>query len=130
MNIEGVSLKTLKALPKDEQDALMAFGRPVTFRIGSATVLAEFNRSETELAVNLAHIDGGGEGVLVVLWKALENYAVDRRYTTVQWNVHALTCATPNPRLQHFLRARGFTEVDHPAYGRVLALKQSLAEPA
>ena len=69
MEIEGVPLETLKTLCREELDALLAFGEPITFRIGSATVLAEFNRIGSELVVNLAHIDGGGEGVLASLGK-------------------------------------------------------------
>ena len=102
----------------------MAFGEPITFRMGGATVLAEFNRMESELSVNLAHVDGGGEGVLVSFWKAVTKYAAARDYRTIQWNVHALTCANPNPRLQNFLCANGFMEVDHEAFGRVLTRKQ------
>ncbi len=125
MDIEGIPLKTLKALPRADLDALLAFGRPITFRIGSASILVEFNSSGDELSVNLAHIDGGGEGVLLAVWKAVEAYAADRGYASLQWHVHALTCARPNPRLQQFLRRRGFAEIDHDVYGRVFALKQS-----
>ena len=128
MDIEGVSLKTLRALPRDEQDALLAFGRPITFRIGTATVLAEFNPDGDALTVNLAHVDGGGEGVLVVIWKAVEAYAADRTYALLTWNVHALTCVRPNPRLRVFLARRGFIEVDHAKYGPVFTLRQSLRD--
>lgn len=126
MEIEGVSLEALRALPPDELDVLMAFGRPITFRMGSATLLAEFNREDGDLLVNLAYIDGGGEGVLVSLWKVVVGYARDRGYRGIRWNVHALTCANPNPRLQHFLRARGFDEVASERHGRVLSRRQLL----
>ncbi|ESQ79505.1 hypothetical protein [Asticcacaulis sp. YBE204] len=126
MNIEGLSLSVLKALSKDEQDAFLAFGKPVTFRMGSATILAEFNRSEQELSVNLAHIDGGGEGVLVLLWKALAQYATDRGYEAVNWHVHALTCVIPNPRLQRFLRNKEFAKTEHPVHGPIFTFRQKL----
>lgn len=126
MDIEGLSLKQLRSLPKGEVDVLLAFGRPIAFRIGSAHILAEFNRVGDDLEVNLAHVDGGGEGVLVVLWKAVEAYAADRGVPAIQWNVYALTCARPNPRLQRFLRARGFAEVDHPAHGWIFSRKQTV----
>ncbi|MGH6652769.1 MAG: hypothetical protein ACREB7_16720 [Sphingopyxis sp.] len=126
MEIEGVSLEALKALPTEELEELLAFGRPITFRMGTATVLAEFNRDREELAVNLAHIDGGGEGVVASLWKLIERYAKERGYTSIVWNVHALTCANPNPRLQHFLRDRGFEEENSKTYGRVLVLRRKL----
>ena len=126
MEIEGLSLTALKALPPDELDALLAFGRPITFRMGTATILAEFNKADRDLSVNLAHIDGGGEGVVVTLWKIIATYARDRGYQGVSWNVHALTCANPNPRLQRFLRERGFEETASAEHGRVLALREPL----
>ena len=58
MEVEGAPLEALKSLSAQEQDALFAFGQPITFRMGSATILAEFNRIGRELVVNLAHIDG------------------------------------------------------------------------
>jgi len=126
MEIDGLSLEAVKALPTEDLEELLAFGRPITFRMGTATVLAEFNRADEELAVNLAHIDGGGEGVVVSLWKLIARYARERGYKSIRWNVHALTCANPNPRLQGFLRNQGFEEANSEAYGRVLALRQIL----
>jgi len=120
VQIEGATIDELSALSIEDQDSLLAFGRPIAFRIGSAEVLAEFNREASLLSVNLAHVEGGGEGILVTLWKLIERYAQQRGYTTIQWNVHALTCAKPNARLQRFLRMNGFTEVEHPVYGRIL----------
>jgi len=128
MDIEGISIKALKRLPRDEQDALLAFGRPITFRVGTANILAEFNSADRELTVNLAHIDGGGEGVLVLLWKAVQNYAADRGYISVKWHIHALTCARPNPRLQQFLRRQGFAEIDHEVYGQIFARQEYVPE--
>jgi hypothetical protein len=127
MEIEGVSLKALKAFPREDQDALLAFGRPIAFRMGSATILAEFNRQGDVLYVNLAHIDGGGEGVLVRLWTLIRTYARDRNFAAIRWNVHAATCADPNPRLQRFLAERGFAEVDDPIHGRIFQLDQNIA---
>ena len=126
MEIEGLSLDALRALPPGDLDELLAFGRPIAFRMGTATILAEFNKVNRDLAVNLAHIDGGGEGVLVSLWKIVTSYARERDYEGICWNVHALTCANPNPRLQRFLRARGFEETASETHGRVLALREPL----
>jgi hypothetical protein len=126
MEIEGLPIDAFKALPPEDLDDLLAFGRPITFRMGTATILAEFNAVDDELCVNLAHIDGGGEGVLISLWKLIEVYAKERRYPSILWNVHALTCANPNPRLQRFLRGRGFEETSSEKHGRVLARRQPL----
>lgn len=124
MEIEGAPLEALRRLAPGDQDALLAFGRPITFRMGSAEILAEFNRKGNELIVNLAHIDGGGEGVLLSFWKLVENYATQRSYVAVRWNVHAVTCAEPNSRLQDFLRAKGFEEEANAEYGRILTRRE------
>ena len=58
IEIEGVALEALRKLSRPDQDALLSFARPISFTMGSATVLAEFNRDGPELIVNLAHIDG------------------------------------------------------------------------
>ena len=126
MEIEGLSLDALKALDPSDLDGLLAFGRPITFRMGTATILAGFDRIDEDLCVNLAHIDGGGEGVLLSLWKLIALYARERNYPCICWNAHALTCASPNPRLQRFLRAQGFEETSDEKHGRVLALRQPL----
>src|SRR5436190_6916487 len=96
IDIEGFSLDFLKALPREEQDQLLGFSGPISFAMGSAVILAEFNRTEDDLIINLAHIDGGGEGVLLVLSKLLRAYAADREFRSIRWNIHALTCAKPN----------------------------------
>jgi len=126
MDVEGISLAELRAMPLVDIDALLAFGRPVTFRMGTAEILAEFNRVDTWLQVNLGHVDDGGEGVLVRLWKLIETYARAKGHAAIDWNVHALTCASPNPRLQQFLRAKGFAEHDDGQHGPVMRLVQML----
>ena len=126
MDIEGVNLAEFRQMPLCDIDVLLAFGRPITFRMGTAEILAEFNNRGEWLQVNLGHIDDGGEGVLVRLWKLIETYERTKGYAAIDWNVHALTCARPNPRLQHFLRARGFAEHDDGQHGPVLRLVQSL----
>ena len=126
MDIEGATLAEFRQMPLGDIDVLLAFGRPVTFRMGTAEILAEFNNRGEWLQVNLGHIDDGGEGVLVRLWKLIETYARTKGYAAIDWNVHALTCARPNPRLQQFLRARGFAEHDDGQHGPVLRLVQTL----
>lgn len=92
-------------------------------------MLAEFNQDDDCLTVNLAHIDGGGEGVLVSLWKLVTAFAKERGYRRVLWNVHALTCANPNPRLQRFLGERGFVETHSERHGRVLSRLEPIQYP-
>ena len=126
MDIEGISLAEFRAMPLGDIDALLAFGRPITFRMGTAEILAEFNEAGGQLQVNLAHVDDGGEGVLVRLWKLIEGYARAKGYAAIDWNVHALTCSRPNPRLLQFLRAKGFAEHDDGQHGPVLRFVQTL----
>lgn len=113
-------------MPLADVDALLAFGQPITFKMGTAEILAEFNHADEWLQVNLGHVDDGGEGVLVRLWKLIEAYARARGKAAIDWNVHALTCASPNPRLQQFLRAKGFAAHDDGQHGPVLRLVQML----
>lgn len=126
LEIAGLPLSQLRGMAADDLDGLMAFGRPISFDLGSASILAEFNRSGEVLLVNLAHIDGGGEGVLVVLWTLIRRYAAERVYAAIRWNIHAATCANPNPRLQKFLRRREFIEIEDPLYGRIFTRTLSL----
>lgn len=126
MDIEGITLAELRAMPLEDVETLLAFGRPITFRMGSATILAEFNREGEVLQVNLAHIDEGGEGVLVRLWKLIETYARASGDQAIDWDVHALTCAAPNPRLRQFLDGKGFVPHDDGQHGPVLRCVQQL----
>jgi hypothetical protein len=126
VDIEGVSLAEFRQMPLGDIDVLLAFGRPITFMMGTAEILAEFNQAGDRLQVNLGHVDDGGEGVLVRLWKLIEVYVRAKGYAAIDWNVHALTCASPNPRLQRFLRAKGFAEHDDGQHGPVLRLVQAL----
>lgn len=119
IRLEGVTLEELRALSPEDQDALVPFGRAVTFHLGSANILAEFVERDGGLVVNLAHIDGGGEGVLLALWKLILGWAKARHRPFVRWNVFAATCADPNPRLLEFLRTNGFDEVEDPEHGRI-----------
>lgn len=97
----------------------------VTSQIVGATMSGDGNFSSEELTVELAHIDGGSEGVLLLFRKAVEAYAADRYLRAIYWHVYALTCAKRNPRLQRFLRKRAFTEVDHEKHRPIFALSTS-----
>ncbi|GGZ42309.1 hypothetical protein [Asticcacaulis endophyticus] len=121
LDIEGVTLSELREMSRKDQDALVAFDRPLTFRMGTATILTQFEQSDGGLIVNLVHIDGGGEGILLRLWKLIDQWAKQREYGFVRWNVFAATCTTPNPRLQFFLQAKGFAECDDAKHGRIFA---------
>lgn len=116
----------LLALPREELEALLFCDVPVSFTAGSAELLAAFHRLPQGARVELAHVDGGGEGVLLALWSLAHDLARAWGYRRLEWVVHALDCAEPNPRLQALLRARGFTERELRAHGRVLWLAEEL----
>jgi hypothetical protein len=116
---DGLAREELLALPPAEIEALVLTGQPIVFRAGSATVLGEFRRDGAQLAVELAHIDGGGEGVLVSLGSLVDAYARLHGLTTVEWIVHAVHCAKPNLKLRRVLNRRGFQVREMPGIGIV-----------
>lgn len=60
------------------------------------------------MTAELAHIDGGGEGVLSTITTALRRIAERRGLREVEWLVYATNCATPNPRLRRVLERSGY----------------------
>ena len=128
--IEGLSPDELLALPDAELDALVFHGEPVAFRVGSAEVLGRFRRTPDRLVVELAQVEGGGEGVLATLWLAASRYARWRGLAEVEWIVHAVDCARPNPRLRLVLDRKGFVVADVPGSGRACHLVRRLPGPA
>jgi hypothetical protein len=62
----------------------------------------------------LAQIEAGGEGVLPALTALAQKYAKKRGLKKIEWVVHALNCAKPNPKLKRVMERRGFvvTEVE------------------
>src|SRR5205823_2278672 len=117
IRIEGYTPEEILALPVDQVEALALTGRPIVFRAGSAEVLGEFRIEGERLVVELAQIEGGGEGVLPALWLLAERYACLRGLRTVEWIVHALHCARPNPKLRPLLERRGFVVREIPGCG-------------
>ncbi|MER8420182.1 hypothetical protein [Mesorhizobium sp. M1329] len=124
--IEGVSLEVLRALSRADQDQLLAFGRPISFTMAAPpswpNSIAMTARFWSILPISTAV----AKAVLLVLWRLVRAYATDRQFRLIRWNVHAATCAKPNPRLQRFLRSHHFAEIDDPDYGRIFARSQQL----
>ena len=75
LKIDGLTEAEFQALSDGEMDELVFCDRPVSFRIGSAEILGQFRRSQIRLEVELAHIEGGGEGALPLIWKLASSYA-------------------------------------------------------
>jgi len=122
MLIEGLTARALLELPDSELDDLVLTENPIVFVIGSARVLGRARIERARLIVELAHIDGGGEGVLRALWCLVDAYARRRGVAEIDWLVHAVTCARPNHKLRRVLDKRGFTIQHVEAIGAVYRL--------
>jgi hypothetical protein len=108
IRMEGFTAQEILDLSDHDVDALILCDQPLVFRAGTAEVLGQFRIVGTRLVVELAHIDGGGEGVLPVLWSLASRYARRRRLGETEWIVHAVTCAKPNLKLRRVLERKGF----------------------
>jgi hypothetical protein len=62
---EGLSEQQILNLPQEELEKLILVGEPLVFRVGSAVVLGSFHTQANRLVIELAQIEGGGEGVLM-----------------------------------------------------------------
>jgi len=116
--IEGYTSEEILRLPPEQIEGLVLTGEPVIVKAGSAQILVEFRIKGKRLVVELAHIDGGGEGVLLTLWLLAEHYSKGRGLQEIEWIVHALHCANPNPKLRPLLERRGFMVRDVPGIGQ------------
>ena len=118
INIEGYMPDEILSLPDEQLDAFVISGRPIVFRAGTAEVLGEFKIEGERLIVELAQIDGGGEGVLPALTSLAHRYAKKRGLKKVEWIVHALNCAEPNLKLRRVMERRGFEITDVAGGGK------------
>ncbi len=123
--IEGFQPDDILALPDDHIAALMTIG-PLVFTVGSAKILGQIRSTMDCLTVELAQIDGGGEGVIPTLWRLSEQYARQRDLKSVEWIVHAISCAKPNPKLRRVLEKRGFEIRDLPGIGQAYYFRREL----
>ncbi len=108
ITIEGYTEDELLGLSEEQIDAFILCNSPIIFKLGSAGILGQFKIDTDTLTVELAHIDGGGEGVLPTIWSLVERYATRKRLTKVEWIVHAVDCAKPNLKLRRILKMKGF----------------------
>lgn len=115
--IEGYAPEEILSLPEEQIEAFVFAGKPLVFKAGSAEILGEFRLQSDRLTVELAQIEGGGEGVLPMLAALAERYALRRGLNYVEWVVHAIDCAKPNPKLRRVLEKRGFAIQNIPGFG-------------
>ena len=106
---EGLREEEILNLPGETVEQLVLLGEPLLFRAGSAVILGSFKIKCNRLVVELAQIEGGGEGVLISLASLAKRYAALRGLSGVEWIVHAVSCAKPNLKLRRVLERRGFT---------------------
>jgi hypothetical protein len=108
IRIEGYTADDLLAALDEETEAVLFSGSALVFRAGSATILGRFAIEGDRLVLELAQIEGGGEGVLPALGALAQRYARKRRLRAVEWIVYATACAKPNLKLRRVLERRGF----------------------
>ena len=101
-------------------------GEPVIFSVGTSEILGVFSRSKDWIKVVLSHIEGGGEGVLLVLMNAIRNFAKTEAITEIRWVVHAVDCPKPNPKLPRILELKGFHIIDDPIDGKVYQKREMI----
>lgn len=126
---EGYTPEALLQLPDEQFAAFVFTDEALLFRVGSAIILGRIRVSDRRLIVELAHIDGGGEGVLPALWRHTERYARQHGLAEVEWVVHALTCAEPNRKLLQVLERRGFVVEEVPGFGLAYHYRHTLSSP-
>jgi hypothetical protein len=123
INIEGYSPDEILDLPDEQLDAFVLSNRPIVFGVFTAEILGEFIVRGNSLIVELAQIDGGGEGVLPTLTSLSQRYAKQRGLKRVEWVVHAVNCSKPNLKLRRMMERRGFCVVDVDGIGKAYYLE-------
>lgn len=127
---EGLCEEEILSLPQEHVDKLILIGEPLVFRAGSAELLGSFKIACDHLVVELAQIEGGGEGVLTSLASLAKRYATLRKLSGVEWIVHAVSCAKPNLKLRRVLERRGFTVKNVDGVGEAYHLFETLPHGA
>lgn len=118
IQIEGLKVTELLKLPSEYFDELVLIDKPIIIHIGSAEVLGQFTISDDNLIVELAHIEGGGEGVLPTIARVSKHIAKQKNLQKIQCIVHAINCANPNLKLRAHLEKTGFGIKEVPTKGK------------
>lgn len=121
--IEGYTIDEILDLPNEQLQAIVLRDEPLIFKIGTANILGSFKITSNTLRLELAQIDGGGEGALPSLAALANRYAKGQGLAYVEWYVHAVRCAKPNLKLRHVLERRGFAVRQVPDIGECYWLK-------
>ena len=125
IKIEGLTKNEILELSDEHLNALVFTGEPIVLNAGTAEVLGSFRCDEQALSIELAQIDGGGEGVLVAMTVLAKTLARRRDCNTINWTVYAVDCANPNLKLRRVLERRGF-EIQPVSSSRAYVLVETL----
>ena len=126
VTIEGFSPDEILSIPDKELDAWVFSATPIVFRAGTAEVLGQFQVVNSRMTAELAHIDGGGEGVLPTITMVLRRIAERRGLEEIEWLVYATNCAKPNPKLRRVLERSGYTVASDDRRGDLYRLVEGL----
>jgi hypothetical protein len=126
VTVEGFSPDEILSIPDTELDAWVFSATPIVFRAGTAEVLGQFQVANSRMTVELAHIDGGGEGVLPTITMVLRRIAERRGLEEIEWLVYATNCAKPNPKLRRVLERIGYTVTSDDKRGELYRLVEGL----
>lgn len=125
--LEGYTVDEVLDLPTDELQAMVLRDEPLVFKAGSANMLGKFKVQGDTLLMELAHIDGGGEGALPSMAALASRFAKREGLAFVEWRVHAVHCATPNLKLRRVLERKGFTVREISGVGECYWLRVPVA---
>jgi hypothetical protein len=121
--LEGYTVDEVLDLPIDELQAIVLGDEPLVFKAGSANILGKFKVDGDTLVMELAHVDGGGEGALPSLAALASRFARREGLSFVEWRVHAVHCATPNLKLRRVLERKGFAICEVASVGECYWLR-------
>lgn len=124
--IEGYTPEEILALSPQQLKGFVFSGKPLVFKVGTAQILGEFSIQDNSLIIELAQIEGGGEGALPAIAALAERYARHNNLEAVEWIVHAINCANPNLKLRRILERRGFVIKNVPSFGQAYYFKRIL----
>lgn len=126
VDFEGYSVDEILTMDPGQLDAFVFVGESLIIKSGTAEILGEFRKTDSMLTVELAHIDGGGEGVLPALSALILRYAKIHGFSSVEWIIHAVNCGNPNPKLKRVLEKRNFVIKDIERLGSAFYKKIEL----
>ena len=124
VRIEGYALDDILQFPVEELLEYVEASTPIIVAVGSAEVLCEFRMQAGTLVAVLAHIDGGGDGVLRAAHRLLADTAYRMGCTDLKLIATAVNCAEPNLKLRRLLERLNFVVETIDEYGEAYVLNE------